>query len=179
MQPNAHAQTIAAAGPPLSADVVTSPAVTPARILSAADAEAWLDGYFPYALRAGDIAGAVVVIVKDGQVLLEKGYGYADYEQRIPVDPKLTLFRPGSTSKLFTWTAVMQLVEQGKIDLDADVNKYLGADFQIPPRADKPITMRNIMQHTAGFEEQIKNIITEDPSQPGYVELLKRWTPGR
>ena len=125
MQPDAHAQTITAAGPPLSADVVTSSAVTPARILSAADAEAWLDGYFPYALHAGDIAGAVVVIVKDGQVLLEKGYGYADYEQRIPVDPKSTLFRWGSTSKLFTWTAVMQLVEQGKIDLDADVNQYL------------------------------------------------------
>src|SRR5215831_14714577 len=63
--------------------------------LNAADLEAWLDGYFPYALHAGDLAGAVVVVVKDDQVLLEKGYGYADYEKRTPVDPKTTLFRWG------------------------------------------------------------------------------------
>src|SRR3546814_9675118 len=78
----------------------------------------------PYALAAGDIAGAVVVVVKDGQVLLQKGYGYADLDKHTPVDPAETLFRPGSISKLFTWTAVMQLVEQGKLDLDADVNQY-------------------------------------------------------
>src|ERR1700679_4132981 len=170
IQPNARAQTttnlaaesqrMAAAGPPLSPDVVTSPAVTPARVLSAADAEAWLDGYFPYALHTGDIAGAVVVIVKDGQVLLEKGYGYADYGRSIPVDPKSTLFRWGSTSKLFTWIAVMQLVEQGKIDLDADVNQYL--DFKIPSREGKPVTMRNIMTHTAGFEERLQGLIGVD-----------------
>jgi CubicO group peptidase (beta-lactamase class C family) len=93
--------------------------------LTRTDAEAWLDGFLPYALGSADIAGAVVVIVKDGEVLLQKGYGYADVAARRPVDPELTLFRPGSVSKLFTWTAVMQLVEQGKLDLDADVNKYL------------------------------------------------------
>ena len=69
-------------------------------------------------------------MVKDGKVLTERGYGYADVEKRLPVDPQLTLFRPGSVSKLFTWTAVMQQVEQGKIDLDADVNQYL--DFKVP-----------------------------------------------
>ena len=79
----------------------------------------------------------------------------------LPVDPALTLFRPGSVSKLLTWTAVMQLVEQGKIDLDADINQYL--DFKIPGVDGKPITMRNLMQHTAGFEEQAKGIISEDP----------------
>ena len=84
----------------------------------------------PYALKTGDIAGAVVVVVKDGQVLTERGYGYSDVDKRTPVDPALTLFRPGSVSKLLTWTAVMQLVEQGKIDLDADINQYL--DFKIP-----------------------------------------------
>ena len=71
--------------------------------------------------------------------------------------PRRTLFRPGSVSKLFTWTAVMQLVEQGKLDLDTDVNPYL--DFKIPPLEGKPITMRNIMTHTAGFEEQVKDLI--------------------
>ena len=73
-------------------------------------------------------------MVKDGQVLLQKGYGYADVEKKMPVDPEQTLFRPGSVSKLFTWTAVMQLVERGKLDLDADVNQYL--DFKIPPGPD-------------------------------------------
>ena len=150
-----------------------------AKALTAEDVAAWADGYMPYALGTGDIAGAVVAVVKDGQIIFEKGYGYADVASKKPVDPKLTLFRPGSVSKLITWTAVMQLVEQGKLDLDADVNKYLEAGFQIAPRNGKPITLRNIMTHTAGFEEQIKNIITEDPTQPGYVELLKRWTPTR
>jgi CubicO group peptidase (beta-lactamase class C family) len=124
--------------------------------LSVADLEPWLDGYFPNALNAGDVAGGVVAVVKDGQVLFEKGYGFADFDKRTPVDPKTTLFRWGSVSKLFTWTAVMQLVEQGKIDLDTDVNQYL--DFKIPVREGKAITMRNIMTHTAGFEERLKGI---------------------
>ena len=131
----------------------------------------------PYALHTGDIAGAVVAVVKDGQVLTERGFGYADVANRTPVDPKLTLFRPGSVSKLLTWTAVMQQVELGKIDLDADVNQYL--DFKIPPREGKPVTMRNLMQHTAGFEEQAKGIMSEDPKALGFEALLKQWVPER
>ena len=146
------------------------PIVTPAALetpagpqLNRADLDAWLDGFIPYAIAKGNIAGGVVVVVKDGQVLLEKGFGYADVEKRTPVDPETTLFRPGSISKLFTWTAVMQLVEQGKIDLDADVNQYL--DIKIPPGPDgEPIRMRDVMTHTAGFEEAVKELISEDPS---------------
>jgi len=145
--------------------------------LTAADLDSWLDGYLPYALKTGDIAGAVVAVVKDGEVLTTRGFGYADVAARKPVDPKLTLFRPGSVSKLFTWSAVMQLVEQGKIDLDADINQYL--DFKMPPREGKPITMRNLMQHTAGFEEQAKGIISEDSKAPGFETLLKAWVPNR
>ena len=70
--------------------------------LTPEDADAWLDGYMPYALHSGDIAGAVVAIVKDGKILTERGYGFSDVEKRTPVDPKKTLFRPGSVSKLFT-----------------------------------------------------------------------------
>jgi CubicO group peptidase (beta-lactamase class C family) len=145
--------------------------------LTTDDVNAWLDGYVPYALHVGDIAGAVFAVVKDGKIVTERGYGYSDVAKKTPVDPKLTLFRPGSVSKLVTWTAVMQMVEQGKIDLDGDVNQYL--DFKIPPLDGKPITMRNLMQHVAGFEEQAKNIISEDPKAPGYEELLKQWTPTR
>ena len=149
---------------------------TPA--LTRADVEAWLDGYLPYALDNGDIAGAVVVVVKDGQVLLQKGYGYSDIEKRTPVDPAETLFRPGSVSKLFTWTAVMQLVEQGKLDLDADVNQYL--DFKIPARDGKPMTLRQIMTHTTGLEEQIRGLITSNKDEIVPLgEALKRWVPER
>jgi CubicO group peptidase (beta-lactamase class C family) len=145
--------------------------------LSKTDVDAWLDGYMPYALASGDIAGAVVAVVKDGQIVTSRGYGYADVAERKPVDPKLTLFRPGSVSKLFTWTAVMQQVEQGKIDLDADVNAYL--DFKIPARDGKPLTMRQIMQHVGGFEEQGKDIMTYGANVPKFDDLLKRWTPER
>jgi CubicO group peptidase (beta-lactamase class C family) len=146
--------------------------------LTAADVNAWLDGYMPYALARGDIPGAVVVVVRDGQVVTQRGYGFADVAKRKRVDPRTTLFRPGSISKLFTWTAVMQLVEQGKLDLDADVNRYL--DFKIPPYQGKSITLRNIMTHTAGFEEQVKDIITTNPKEAvPYDQLLKRWVPTR
>ncbi len=169
--------------PPTAAPQATLPptaataGATAAMPLTADDVNAWLDGYMPYALHTGDIAGAVVAVVKDGQILTERGYGYADVAKRTPVDPKLTLFRPGSVSKLFTWTAVMQQVEQGKIDLDADVNQYL--DFKIPARDGKPVTMRELMQHVAGFEEQAKGIMSADAKSPGFEELLKQWVPER
>jgi CubicO group peptidase (beta-lactamase class C family) len=183
---NKASPTAGPAAPTATANAATSTtapaaAATPAPVsavaLTAQDVNAWLDGYMPYALQTGDIAGAVVVVVKDGQILTERGFGYSNVEKRTPVDPKLTLFRPGSVSKLLTWTAVMQQVEQGKIDLDADVNRYL--DFQIPPRDGKPITMRNLMQHTAGFEEQAKGIMSEDPKGPSFEALLKQWVPHR
>lgn len=124
--------------------------------LTADDLGAFLDGLMPLEIEHADIAGAVVAVVKDGKLVLAKGYGYADVEKKLPISPETTLFRPGSISKLFTWTAVMQQVEQGKLDLDRDVNDYL--DFKIPPAFGKPITLRNIMTHSTGFEETVKNL---------------------
>ena len=132
----------------------------------------------PYAIGRGGIPGAVVVVVKDGQILAQKGYGYADVDKRTPVDPATTLFRPGSVSKLVTWTAVMQLVEQGKLDLDADINKYL--DFKVPGRDGKAITMRHIMTHTTGMEEIVRGLITSDTKDALALDAyLKRWVPTR
>jgi CubicO group peptidase (beta-lactamase class C family) len=145
--------------------------------LTQADADAWLDGFMPYTLESNDIAGAAVVIVKDGHVLTQRGFGYADIAARKRVDPATTMFRAGSISKLFTWTAVMQLVEQHKIDLDADVNQYL--DFKIPPYAGKPITVRNLMTHTPGFEEAFKGGIRFSGQVPPLDEVLKRMLPER
>ena len=132
----------------------------PPHELTADDVHAFLDGFVPMQLEREDIAGAVVLVVKDRVILFAKGYGYSDVEKKTPVTVDATLFRPGSVSKLFTWTAVMQLVEQGKLDLDRDINEYL--DFKIPARFGKPITLRNIMTHTPGFEEQVKDLITEE-----------------
>lgn len=145
--------------------------------LTREDVGAWLDGFLPYALERADIAGAVVVVVKDGNVLFKKGYGYADVAAKRPVDPDLTLFRPGSISKLFTWTAVMQLVEQHKIDLDQDINTYL--DFKIPPFQGKPITMRELMTHTPGFENALEEVIAVKPTYPKLGDFLKAWMPPR
>ena len=146
--------------------------------LTKSDVDAWLDGYMPYALNAGDIPGAVVVIVRDGQILTARGFGYADVDKRTPVDPERTLFRPGSVSKLTIWTAVMQQVEQGKIDLDRDVNAYL--DFRIPPRDGQPVTMRQLLTHTGGFEETAKSIIFYDPKlQVPLGDYLKGSLPNR
>jgi CubicO group peptidase (beta-lactamase class C family) len=130
------------------------------RDLTAEDVDAWLDGFMRYGIESGDIAGAVVVVVRDGEVLTQRGYGYADVAERTPVSPETTMFRTGSVSKLTTWTAVMQLVEQGKLDLDADVNEYL--DFEIPAYEGQPVTLRNIMTHTGGFQETVRRLISDE-----------------
>lgn len=157
--PPAYAQA-SASEPGLAVEQAASPsrADTSPR-LTADDASAWLDGLIPRALAAADIAGAVVVVVKDGEVLAKKGYGYADLERGVPVDPDRTLFHPGSISKLYTWTAVMQLVEQGELDLDADINAYL--DFKVPSKGE-PITLRHVMTHTTGLANVAKDLIVTD-----------------
>ena len=153
-QPNPLAPKARVTPPPTPAPPVGAHELTPA------DLEAFLDGVMPLQLRREDIAGAVISVVKDGKPFFAKGYGFADVAKRVPVSPDSTLFRPGSISKLFTWTAVMQQVEQGKLDLDRDVNDYL--DFKIPSAFDKPITLRNIMTHTPGFEETIQELFVGD-----------------
>jgi CubicO group peptidase (beta-lactamase class C family) len=154
-----------------------APTLAGTPVLTRQDAEGWLDGFMPYALQRGDVAGATVAIVKDGQILFQKGYGFSDVEKRLPVDPDKNLFRPGSVSKLFTWTAVMQQVEAGKLNLDADVNQYI--DFKIPAFEGKPITLRNIMTHTTGFEERIHGLINNDVHTVGLERALKAWIPER
>ena len=126
-----------------------------------AELEAFLDELLGRELAENHIAGAAVSVVKDGKLFFAKGYGYADLEEGIPVDPEQTLFRIGSVSKLFAWTAVMQLVEQGKLDLDADVNAYL--DLRIPATYPQPITLKHLMTHTSGFEEVLLGSVVSDP----------------
>jgi len=145
--------------------------------LTATDVETFLDGLVPLQLAQDDIAGATIAIVKDGKVLFAKGYGYSDLEKKKPVSAEETLFRPGSVSKLFTWTAVMQMFEQGKLDLDRDVNDYL--DFKIPDAFGQPISLKNLLTHTPGFEEQIKDLFTNRPESPNLGDYLKTHIPAR
>ncbi len=142
------AQTIKETTPPKSPKETTrvetklAPAPSSAaHELTGTDVESFLDGMMPSQLQRENIAGATIAVVKDGKLIFAKGYGFSDVEKRTPVTADSTLFRPGSISKLFTWTSVLQLAEQGKVDLDRDVNEYL--NFKIPPAYGKPITLKN------------------------------------
>ncbi|MAP03912.1 MAG: serine hydrolase [Halieaceae bacterium] len=128
--------------------------------------EAFVDGAVKPVMKNQHGASGVVMIMKDGEVIFNKGYGYQDIEQRIPVDPYNTLFRPGSISKLFTWISVLQLEEQGKLDLDTDVNQYL-TRFQVEDSwPGQPVTLRHILTHTAGFEDgSFGFLIIDDPAR--------------
>lgn len=114
--------------------------------------------------------GASITVVKDGEIFFSKGYGYANIEEKILVDPQKTVFEYGSISKLFVWTAAMQLVEQGKLDLNADIKTYLPEDFTSKLTFEKPITMNQIMSHTAGFEDYHFDLIMPSPERIDSLE---------
>ena len=150
---------------------VTNPAVV----------EAFVDGVVKPNMKLHHSPSGVVAVMKNGEVIFSKGYGFIDVEKRIPVDPATSLFRPGSISKLFTWVSVMQLVEQGKMDLDTDVNQYLRT-FEIEDTwPGDPVTLRDIMTHTAGFEDgAIGYLIIDDPDRIiPLAEALAKYQPER
>lgn len=115
--------------------------------------------------------GAAVILVKDGKTVFSKGYGVADVESGTPVDPDTTVFEWGSVSKTFVWTAVMQLKEQGLIDLDAPISDYVPSDFYAKLGLRYDITMLDLMNHRAGFEDVYYDLISAKDSGP--VDLPK------
>ncbi len=167
---DAAAPTAAASAPdstvPAEATLATEPSTPPAPA-STTDAEFqaptdsidvvamqdFLDGFFATAMESLHVPGAVFVFVENGRVVLKRGYGFANLETKARVDPDTTLFEIASVSKLFTATAVMQLYEQGMVQLDEDVNAYLST-FKIPATFPKPVTLHSLMTHTAGFDER-------------------------
>ncbi|NOX51630.1 MAG: beta-lactamase family protein [Gammaproteobacteria bacterium] len=127
--------------------------------------EAYLDGLVSAQFSDYKLAGMSFALVRDGEITLTKGYGHADLATHEPVDPARHLFRPGSVSKLFTWTAVMQLVEQGKISLHEDVSKYV-QQFDIPNEFNTPLTLTHIMTHAPGLEDGAAGFLFVDaPSE--------------
>lgn len=156
------------------------PIARAAGLESVEELEIFLDGVMADQLATHEIAGATLAVVKDGALFFAKGYGYADLQKRIPVDARRTLFRPGSISKLFTWTAVMQQVERSRLDLDADINTYL-SDFRIPDTFDQPITLRNLLTHTPGLEDGALGYLFRRSSKDleGLTATLQKHLPAR
>lgn len=137
--------------PSAHADLSQASSTGAAKTLSSETANVFLDEFFNSSQALSHYVGASVIIVKDGKVIAEKGYGYSDLEEKTPVDPKNTAFRIASVSKTFTAVAIMQLVEQGKVGLKTDFQTYVpGLDFDNP--YDKPVTIENLLTHTTGFE---------------------------
>lgn len=150
----AAAIALLAAGVPLSAGAQSTPEPVAAGLVEPQNLEGlsdFVDGVMAQQIASHEVAGATIAVVHDGELLFSDGYGFADVDERTPVDPGVTLFRPGSVSKLFTWTALMQQVEQGRVDLDSDVNAYI--DFDIPPFEGEPIRVRDLMSHSPGMSD--------------------------
>lgn len=162
--------------PSVEVETAALPAFEPTR--EEATLEAYVDGVVEAHRRQHDTPGVVVGVVQDGRVLFAKGYGYADAQARKPARGEDTLFRIGSVSKTFTWTAVMMLVDRGLIDLDADVNAYL-EDVEIPEAFDAPVTMNDLMAHRAGFEDTLAVFTHTDESDIVFAEALSRDMPKR
>jgi CubicO group peptidase (beta-lactamase class C family) len=150
---------LAACGP---AEQVTGPVT-----LDREELEAFADRFFPAQMTKLKIPGVSFVLVQDGEILLAKGYGEADLETETPISADTTVMRIGSISKLFVATAVMQLVEEGKVELDADINQYLTA-FQLEDGFSEPVTLAQLLTHTAGYEDPPYESYTD----PGAVQRL-------
>ncbi|MFJ2355896.1 serine hydrolase domain-containing protein [Frigoribacterium sp. NPDC087798] len=144
------------------------------------DVDTWLDGAVGSALQTTGIPGATVSVVADGKVLTARGYGMADTgtgeTPAEAVDPERTLFRVGSVSKVVSATAIMQLVEKGDLDLDADVQQYLDFDLDTPKGA---VTLRHLLTHTAGFEEVIAGLIGTPGSEKTLREAVSEAPPAQ
>jgi CubicO group peptidase (beta-lactamase class C family) len=167
-----------AAAPALETPLRPGSLPDPAGPTDPVEFETFVDGLMAAHLQAHHVPGAVVAVVKDDALFFAKGYGYADLEHGILVDSERTLFRPGSASKLFTWTAVMQLVEDGRLSLQADVNEYL--DFEIPATYPQPITLAHLMTHTPGFEDRGQGLfVLQEEDLVSLEEYLKGYVPAR
>ena len=157
----------------LSTAAVPLLAAPAATTVAPAELAGFVDGVVAEQIAAREVAGAVVTVVQGGKVVLNRGYGHQDLAAGVPVDATRSLFRPGSVSKLITWTALMQQVEAGRVDLDADVNRYL--DFTIPPFDGKPATVGNGVMVALVVEEPAKVDKLYKKAMELFVKLAATW----
>jgi CubicO group peptidase (beta-lactamase class C family) len=153
--------------------VLASSTVAP---LPPADLEAYVDGVVRDRMARDHIAGVTIAVVQNGQVVLKKGYGVASLKDGRKVDPDTTLFRVGSISKTFTWIALMNEVEAGRMRLDTPINVYLPEKLQLKDQGKKtPVRLRDLMTHTAGFEDRaLGQLFERDPRRERSLELYLR-----
>lgn len=144
-----------------------SPPLGPGERIPRGELEAFIDGVVLTAMAEHRLVGVTVSVVQGGEVVLAKGYGFADLESGRRVDPDATLFRVGSITKTFTWIAIMRLVEAGLISLDDPINDHLPAELRIPDQGfDAPIRVRDLMTHQPGFEDRALGVLFErDPRE--------------
>lgn len=134
----------------------------------------FVDDFFAKKMSEHHVPGAAVIIVKDGSVLFSKGYGYANIENDIPVDPQKTIFRVASVSKIFTIAGVLKLEEQGLLDLNRDINEYL-EDFKVENNYVEPLKIKYLLTHTDGFETRDLGTFVQDPDDLiSLKEVLKK-----
>jgi CubicO group peptidase (beta-lactamase class C family) len=180
----AGATATRAAAPPLAAGVrsLAGARLATGQTIPPAELETFVDGVVRQAMTRQHVAGVTVTVVQNGQVLLNKGYGFARLSPQSPVDPDRTLFRIGSISQTFTWIGVMKEVEAGRIRLDQPLNLYLPERVQVRDQGfDRPIRVVDLMDHAAGFENRaFGQLFVEDPDYVRPLDLyLRRERPRR
>jgi CubicO group peptidase (beta-lactamase class C family) len=136
----------ASTGPEQDAAAAGKPIDTPESL------ERFLEPVFLEQMKSRNVPGAVFAMVKDGKPFLLRGYGRPALDRPEPVSPDRTLFRIGSISKVFTAVAVLQLADQGLLDLNDEVNRHLQR-FKLDDRFPEPVRVRHLLTHTAGFDQ--------------------------
>lgn len=127
-----------------------------------------------------EVPGAALAVVKDGRILFSKGYGYADLKQMIPVVAEETIFEYGSINKLFVWISLLQLSEEGLLNLDDDIGNYLSEEIVKGRGLDEKISLLDLMNHSAGFEDTFFDFANKKMTfLPPLDKVLKRTLPAR
>lgn len=177
-------------------DEPPSPGAVPAPVVSDSDEigeavpnfenfgalEAFVDGIVESYMKHDEIQGVMLSVVKDGEIVMLKGYGRAGIDPPREVDPSSTLFRVGSISKTFIWTSIMQLVEEGRLSLDDPVNDFLPDRLKVRDQGfSEPIRIWHLMTHTPGFEDTaLGHLFQEDPDKILSLEdYLATYVPNR
>jgi CubicO group peptidase (beta-lactamase class C family) len=146
--------------------------------------QVFLDSTLNPLIEQRKIPGALVVIVQKGKPPILRGYGYADIASKRPMNPNTTRVRIGSMSKSFTALAIMQLIDEGKVRLDADANQLLTTE-RIPARFGEPVNMLDLLTHRAGFDGDITHVAVNEGQSTavpqGWIsrQLMRVNSPGR
>lgn len=148
----------------VSADASSVDTSTPEQLTEESAAAVFDEAWQKTLSADGKIPGAVITVVQDGRVVLEKGYGVADTDTGRPADAKETYLRIGSVSKVLSSVTALTLVDDGTVDLDEDVNTYL-KDVQVPATFDKPVTIRSMLSHLSGFDAGISGWMVDSEAE--------------